>query len=72
MLWDLGGAAGMNFDDNKIDEDPYVKYADNEPVQVQDPDNVDKLGPETDAYNKYISDKVLLPSGDDMLYGTIL
>jgi hypothetical protein len=63
----------MHFDNDKLDADPYVKYANDEPVQVQDLDDVDELGPETDAYyDKYISAKVLLPSGDDMLYGTIL
>jgi hypothetical protein len=34
---------------------------------VTDPDDVDDLGNETDAF-----DKVLLPSGDEMLYGTVL
>jgi hypothetical protein len=63
---------GMIFDDDETADEPYVRYADDEPVQLPDPDDVDDLGPETDAFDKYISAKVLLPSGDDMLYGTVL
>jgi hypothetical protein len=62
----------MNFDDNEPNEDPFVRYADDEPVQVGEPDDIDDLGPETDPFDKYISTKVLLPSGDEMLYGTVL
>jgi hypothetical protein len=65
-------AAGMVFDDDELAEDPYVRYEDDEPVQVADPDDLDDLGNETHAYDKYISAKVLLPSGDEMLYGTVL
>jgi hypothetical protein len=63
---------GMIFDDDETADEPYVRYADDEPVQLPDPDDVDDLGPKTDAFDKYISAKVLLPSGEDMLYGTVL
>jgi len=64
--------AGMDFDDDEQNKEGYIRYEDDEPVQIQDPDDIDDLGNETDAFDRYISAKVLLPSGDDMLYGTVL
>jgi hypothetical protein len=34
---------GMHFDNDELDKDPYVGYADDEPVQVEDPDDLDDL-----------------------------
>jgi hypothetical protein len=30
----------------------FVRYVDDEPVQIREPDDIDDLGPETDAFDK--------------------
>jgi len=63
--------AGEVFEDDEPDEYPdNVRYEDDEPATVEETLEVDELG-EEDAYDRYISAKVLLPSGDEMLYGTV-
>jgi len=63
--------AGEIFEDDEPDEFPdNVRYEDDEPAQVEDTIEIDDFG-EEDAYDRYVSAKVLLPSGDELLYGTV-
>ena len=64
--------AGEVFEDDEPEEyyPDNVRYEDDEPATVEETLEVDELG-EEDAYDRYISAKVLLPSGDEMLYGTV-
>jgi hypothetical protein len=59
----------MNFDNDEQDEDPFVRYADDEPVQVHEPDDIDDLGPETDAFDNTFPPKSCYLQ---MLYGTVI